>query len=281
MAVIDFILNLAGLLLWLNWRSARFDPLQRTSASSLAGTLRRAEPSRSPRWFPLAGLLVLLFARALLYWQFGAAVNWTPKLHLGAIALSFRSDYLDRMLLYSLLSFGLAWLIFNLWLIVLSVINRKAGADDPIQKLVRWQLGRFERLPVSIRLLLPWMAAVCAWLALHPLLVHWSILPSEASWAKRLQQASLVTFGFYLSLRYVLGGILAVYLLGSYVYLGKHPFLDFISLTGRNLLRPFRALPFMALGKVDISPVIVLALIFLVVEFAERVLTLLYQRLAL
>ena len=27
MAYVDFILNLAGLLLWLNWRSIRFDPL--------------------------------------------------------------------------------------------------------------------------------------------------------------------------------------------------------------------------------------------------------------
>ena len=27
MGYVDFILNLAGLLLWLNWRSDRFDPL--------------------------------------------------------------------------------------------------------------------------------------------------------------------------------------------------------------------------------------------------------------
>ena len=30
MGIVDFILNLAGLLLWLNWRSGGFDPLAQT-----------------------------------------------------------------------------------------------------------------------------------------------------------------------------------------------------------------------------------------------------------
>ncbi len=46
MALIDFILNLAGLLLWLNWRSVRLDPLGKRTPATLIGTLRRAEPQR-------------------------------------------------------------------------------------------------------------------------------------------------------------------------------------------------------------------------------------------
>jgi hypothetical protein len=64
MPLIDFILNLAGLLLWLNWRSSRFDPLAHTSAATLAGTLKRAEPRRFQGWPFLGGLVGLLLLRA-------------------------------------------------------------------------------------------------------------------------------------------------------------------------------------------------------------------------
>ena len=62
MGLIDFILNLAGVLLWLSWRSMGMDPLTRTTPATLVGTLRRAEPRRLKGWqFPvgLAALLLL------------------------------------------------------------------------------------------------------------------------------------------------------------------------------------------------------------------------------
>ena len=46
MGIVDFILNLAGLLLWLNWRSNRFDPLVKRLPATLMGTLRPAAPKR-------------------------------------------------------------------------------------------------------------------------------------------------------------------------------------------------------------------------------------------
>src|SRR5262245_23788161 len=114
MGLIDFILNLAALLLWLTWRSVPFDPLVKSSPASLAGTLRRAAPRRWQRWHFLPALAALLFFRALLYWQIGPAVNWTPNLRLGAIALSFRCDFFDRMLLFSLFSFAATLAVFYL-----------------------------------------------------------------------------------------------------------------------------------------------------------------------
>ena len=71
MGLIDFILNLAGLLLWLSWRSLRFDPLVITSPATLVGTLRRAEPQRLRGWQLLASLAALILLRALLYRQIG------------------------------------------------------------------------------------------------------------------------------------------------------------------------------------------------------------------
>src|SRR6185369_15814235 len=109
MSLIDFILNLAGLLLWLNWRAVRFDPLAKTTPATLMGTLRRAEPSRFRRWHLLAALAGLLLLRALLF---------------------------------SLCSFGFAMAVFFLWLLFLSLLKPPGGEDDSLQRLVRLQLGR-------------------------------------------------------------------------------------------------------------------------------------------
>src|SRR6266498_2899265 len=124
MDVIDFLLNLAGLLFWLNWRSVKMAAATQPSVLSLAATLKRVEPRRPKRWVYLAGLLVLVGGRSLFYWHIGSALHWTPALRLGAISPSFRSDSPGRMLLFSALSFLLALGVFYLGMVLLSILNR-------------------------------------------------------------------------------------------------------------------------------------------------------------
>src|SRR6185436_15778701 len=123
MDAIDWILNLACVLLWLNWRSIRFASVPQSIGVSLVGTLRRAEPVRVPRWSSLAALIALLLVRCVFYSQIGSAVNWTPSLQLGVVTLPFRSDYWPQMLLFSFFGFGL-WLCgLYSWLLLVSVVN--------------------------------------------------------------------------------------------------------------------------------------------------------------
>src|SRR5437764_9222675 len=152
MALIDLILNLACVLLWLNARSLRFDPLVKTSAASLAGTLRRAERSRLRAWHFLGMVALLLFGRAVFYGQLGPAIHWTPNLRLGAIVISFRSDMFGRMLLFSVLSFALTLGVFYLWCLFLSLVNSRAVEPDFLQRLVALHLGRVNGWPWAIRL---------------------------------------------------------------------------------------------------------------------------------
>src|SRR5438128_2269492 len=153
MGFIDFILNLAGLLLWLNWRAVGFSQRAQQPGVSLIATLKRPEVKDGSRWTSLFGLVGLLLVRALFYRQIGSGVDWTPSLDLGAISLHFRSDYLGRMVLFSGVSFFLMLGTIYSWLLLLSVLNRSVPDSDFFQKLVRLHLGRVERWLAPIKLL--------------------------------------------------------------------------------------------------------------------------------
>jgi uncharacterized protein YggT (Ycf19 family) len=280
MSLINSILNLAGLLLWLNWLSLRFDPLARTSAASLVGTLRKADPSGPKRWKFLAGLTALVFFRALIYYGLGSAMDWTPTLELGVITLPFRSDLLRRVLLFSTLDLVLTLGIFYHWLLLLSVANNSVTDDDPLQRLVRLHVRWIERWPSVIKLLLPLLGAGLFWLALHPLLSHLTIIPLTTHPAQLTEEAVVIGLGTYMAWKYLIAGLLLLHVLNSYVYLGNHVLWSFINTTAKNLLLPLRWLP-LRLGRLDFAPLVAIALVFFMAEFSGRLLTILYGRLPL
>jgi uncharacterized protein YggT (Ycf19 family) len=282
MGLINLILNLAGVLLWLNWRALRFDALVKSKPATLAGTLRRAEPHRLKRWHLLASLGGLVLVRAVLYWQLGSSVEWTPRFHLGGvdIVVPFRSDSWWRMLLFSCLSFAVTLGGCYLWLLLLSIVNGRKTETDPLQKLVRLHLGRVDRWPWPMKVLVPLLVSAACWYFLSLLLARLGNIPPAASKTHRLEQSVVVGLGSFLSWRYLIGGLLALHLVGSYVYLGDQPFWSFIALSGRNLLIPLRWVP-LRLGKVDFTPLVGIAVVFFTAELAQRGLTALYQRLPL
>lgn len=280
MSLIDVILNLAGMLLWLSWRSIRVTPVAMAPAMSLLSTLKRAETAKSSRWTPLIGLLVLLAARAVLYWHIGSAVHWMATLQLGAITLLFRSDYLGRMLLFSALSFGQVLTVFYLWLFLLSALNKKGQESNPILKLIRLHLGWLDRMPTAGKFLAPLCGGALIWFFLNPLLAQAGILPPSQSSVQLWQQALVLGASAYLAWKYAIIALLLLHLLNSYVYLGNYSFWTFINTTARRVLGVLDWLP-LRLGKVDFAPLIVVAVVFLAAELGSRGLTQLYQRLPL
>jgi uncharacterized protein YggT (Ycf19 family) len=280
MSLIDFILNLAGLLLWLNWLSLRFDPLTRPAAATLAGTLRKADNTRRRRWTLAAALAGLLLARALVYWHIGSAVNRPVSLRLGVITLSFPCDFLERMLMFSALSFMTILAGFYIWLLLLSFLGGRGGESDPFLRLARAHLGVVVRWPWPVRLILPVAVVALLWLALSPALAGMHIVPPPLSWTHRLQQAALLGLGACLAWKYLIAGLLVLHILNSYVFLGNHPFWTFITMAARSLLKPFGRLP-LQLGRVDFAPLVVLAVVFLLAEYGGQSLTQLYARLPL
>jgi uncharacterized protein YggT (Ycf19 family) len=278
MNIVDFILNLAGLLLWIKWRSLPFDPIHKRTPATLIGTLRRATPSRFRRWHLLAGIALLLALRALLYWQVGPALHWNGRLDLGVIAISLRSDLPGRMLLFSVFSFALALGILLLWLLLLSLLAGRSADIGPAHRVVRVQLGRIDDLPHWVKIVLPLAASALGWWLGSWLLAWLSIIPTPVSTAHRLEESVVIGLGSYLAWKYVAAALLVLHLLNTYIYFGKHPFWSYVNVAARTLLAPLRKIPLRA-GRVDFTPVVGITLIFFAAELVQRGLGWLYGRL--
>ncbi len=263
MAIVDFILNLAGLLLWLNWRSIRFDPLAKRRPATLMGTLRPAAPKKIRRWHLLVFLAGLLILRAIIYrWL---APFWIYRLDLGAVTPTFRSDWLGGMVAFSFLSFGLMMGVFYVGLMLLSLLS----GPEPVHSLVKIPLGRVDNWPRTVKILLPLLAATILWWLTSWLLVGLQILPSAVSVAQRLEQSLVIGLGSYLVWKFPLGLLLTLHLLNSYIYFGKNPFWKYVNATAQTLLVPLQKIPLRA-GKVDFAPVVGIAIVFLAAHFAEQ-----------
>jgi uncharacterized protein YggT (Ycf19 family) len=276
MAFIDFILNLAGLLLWLNWRAAKADPLGKSKPATLIGTLRRAEPANAKRWHLFALLGGLLLLRALFYWQIGSALKpvWAGTLDLGVIAPSFTSSSFGRILLFSIFSFARMFGIVYLWLLLLSILD----GPMPTHRLVKMQLGEIDGWPRWIKFLVPLVVIAIVWgLASWPF--AWMHPKPAMSVAQRIEESLVIGLGSYLVWKFLIATLLALHLLNSYVYFGRHPFWNYMNETANQLLRPLEKIPLRA-GKADFAPVVGIALVFLLAGLAGHALILIYGRLS-
>jgi hypothetical protein len=276
MQAVDWLLNLAGLVLWLKWSAGGAG--SRPAPGAYGGAFRRASAPRFRRWANLGLVLILLLARSWLYWALGAEVNWVPRIDLGAVTLDFNSAALPRMVLYSFGSLGVWLALLYLSLLLLSVVNRSVPDTDPVQRAVRSLLGWLERWPWPLKLLLPGLLAALLWWAVHPGLASWGLVSSATSAAHRWQQGAVVAVGAYLGWKYPLCALLGLHLLASYVYLGASSWWRFVQVTGSNLLRPFAWLP-IRLGRVDLAPLVFAVLIWWGAAWAERGLVELFGRL--
>ncbi len=281
MSVLDFFLNCAALLLWLNWWSRGLSA-PRANGIALVRTLRRAEPARHDRWISPAVLAAILLVRSLVYFQIGSATHWTPRLPLVAITVPFRSDSLSRMLLFSFLSFIVFGGAFYFCAMLVSALNHKLPATDSWQAFFRLLLGPIDKLPRWFKLLLPFLIGMTFWIVAGPLLSSAGVQVPVKSFGHRLQEAVLIGVGTWLTWKYAIAFVLVLHILTSYVYFGAAPFWKFIGTTARHLLAPTQRFP-LRIGRVDLWPIIVLIVMFGLIQTLEhfQVLQGLYSRLPL
>src|SRR4051812_33516649 len=235
--LLDFLLNLVGLLLWFNFRASGLK-LAAPGVVSLAATIQRTESIEPRRWFSFSCLIALLIVRAVIYCNIGSKVNWIATIDLTAIALPFRSDLLSRMFLFSLLSFLLALGIVYASLLLLSVINEKSRTTDYFCRLITLQLGFPGNWFWLVRFFLTPIAAGLVWMLLSLLFVKLGIIPPPKNAAHEWQIAGLLALCTMVAWKYVLILFLGLHLVNTYVYLGNSSFWQFVTLTGNRLTLP-------------------------------------------
>jgi uncharacterized protein YggT (Ycf19 family) len=119
-----------------------------------------------------------------------------------------------------------------------------------------------------VKILLPLVVTTALWCALNPLLLWIEIVPKVSAW-HLVAQGAVIGLAVYFTLRFLVLGFLALYVLNSYVYLGNFPFLNYVNTTTQSLLRPLRRLP-LRIGRVDLSPLAGMALVMLAAELGRR-----------
>jgi uncharacterized protein YggT (Ycf19 family) len=265
MSSIDLLLNIAGLLLWLNWRSFAYDPLLKTSPATLVGTLKRTDQTRFKRWQILLAIGSLLLVRALFYWQLGPTTDWTPKIDLLVVVLPFQTNFFSTALLFSVCSFVRSLTVLYFWFLALAVVGRGLEETEPLNRLIRLQLGRVSRLPRVAQIAIPFLLVTLLWAAMHPVMVHANTITPAKSWLHLLGQGALISAALYLSLKYLLPPLLLVYLVISYVYVGRSPLWDYITAISQRLLRPFRGIP-LRFARIDFGPLVAAAFILVALD---------------
>jgi uncharacterized protein YggT (Ycf19 family) len=144
--------------------------------------------------------------------------------------------------------------------------------------MIDLHLGKAERAPTSVKLLLPPVAAMFIWTAVHPLLTQQGLIPRAHSEGQILRQAALLGLSSMLVWKLLVIGILALHVINSYLYLGRIPFWQFVSTTAKNLLRPLSSVR-LRIGKIDLAPLAGITIVIVVGELTARCLPNIYQRL--
>lgn len=265
MLLIDWILNIAGLLLWFSWRAQGFDPITSRRPATLIGTLRPADAAKSPQWLLASAVPLIILIRTLFYWQLGGPADWVPKLDLGIVVAAFKVDDFASTLLFSACSFVRVALIGYFWMITISVVNGPALEPDPVLRLIRLQLGFYTRLPRIVQFILPLLLVIVLWIVVQPLLVATGVMGQARAESQVVLQGALLSGCLLLTLKILLPVLLLLYLVTTYVYLGASPLWDMVTNTGRKIVSPIGVLP-VRMEKFDFSPIVAIILILLLLH---------------
>ncbi|MCW5558143.1 MAG: YggT family protein [Verrucomicrobiae bacterium] len=277
MALLNLLLDLVALVLFLSGLGVGTRmPAHR--AGTLLSNLKLAESTRGRRWPLFVALVALLLLRPWFYSTVAEVSGWVPAWDPVPATVPFRPDFPTRLLAFSLVSFAWTLLQFLAWILFAAALARATREPSAWNRFFHEMLGPLSRIPAVLMILLPPIAGALFWMAIAPVFQSLEILPPIRSWEHLALQAGLVGLGVWVTGGWMLCGLLLLRLINTYVYLGTHPFWDFIHQVGGAVLRPVEWIP-ARIGKLDLTALVVAAIVAVAARAAEQGLTHLYLNL--
>ncbi|MEC7903449.1 MAG: hypothetical protein VYE74_04590 [Verrucomicrobiota bacterium] len=268
---IDHILNLAAWILWINGSMGLMQPWKPQSGISLVGTLKALSPSRmNPAWFFILGVALILCFKILLLHYLGKPLASTVAVDFLLFPVFFKTGSLSHMALMGVVTFIRFSFMGYLWLWFLRCLTTGKGMD-PLHGMLDAVLGPLGQRKAWLQGVLLWLLGVMLWTLLGALLARLEILPGRDA-SSLLWQATLISSAAWMSLRWLIYGMLALYLVHSYVYLGGWEGWDWLDQGVERLLWPLKPLR-LHWKRIDFTPMVAWPLYGLLFALISRWLT--------
>ena len=143
-----------------------------------------------------------------------------------------------------------------------------------VHRMVQLLVGPLESWPALFRASLPVVAAPL-WFIFCAALESAQIIPGQESWKIVFHESLVVGLCAYLPWCHLLAGLVFIYFLNSYIYMGPSPLWNYLHTITRKALTPLYLLP-LQISKIDFTPVAAMAIIFLIYENGVRFLSALF-----
>ena len=219
MQIIDFILNLAAWILWVNGWMQFHNPTDIQRPLTLVGTL--VGPSRriGVAWIYLGGFLLILLLKTLLLHYLGAPVETSMAINFMLLIVYFKTGTLVIMFWMALASYLKFAMIAYIWVWFLSRVSRKDLAENIVQGLGA-SLGFLQHRHWVIQILSLILFGMLGWMFLGMVFAWLGVLPAISDVSHLIWQALCISACAWLSLYYLIIVVMILYLIHSYVHLG-------------------------------------------------------------
>jgi len=275
MQIIDFILNVAAWILWVNgWMQCR-NPVKMDRPLTLLSTLKASPPKISVAWFYFGGFLVILLIKTLFLHYLGAPLQTTMSIDFLLFFVYFKTGSFFSMASMAVASFLKIALIAYIWVWFLWHLSRKGIADNLVNSLgdsMGLLKGRHVLIQVSVFLL----GGVLGWLGLGLYFSWMGALPSNQETSLLLWQGLWLSLSAWVGLYWLIVAMLSAYLIHSYIYLGPWEGWDWLEGMVERLLSPLKPLP-LQWARIDFAPLVALGLNWLIFTALIRLIQYGYQ----
>lgn len=275
MQIIDFILNLAAWILWVNVWMQLHSPTNIQRPLTLLGTLIGPTRRLDSVWIFFGGFLLILFIKTLLLHYLGAPINTTMSVNFLLLVVYFKTGHLVSIFWMALASFLKFAMMAYIWVWFMSRISPKDNAEN-ITNGLKASLGFLQSRHWMIQVLALFAFGMIGWAFLAVVFGWLGILPAFSSVLHLVWQASFVSISAWLGLYYLIILLMGLHLIHSYVHLGNWEGWDWLDGASEKLLSPLARLP-LQWARIDFSPFVVLLLNWLLYHGCDYLILFFYQ----